>query len=484
MRFNKVQFSSERVSTPLPLSQFPSELSKAWKAELNQPEISDVQFNFPSCDGWGEISTLYARSSILSERSIYFKSMFQQGKWSESKKVKNGSVGSSIGRLLSKKSWNDWSLGKFRKVEDLLEVYKKLKYPNIYNTKNSETLVPNSKIATSFSPAMSILLDSAKDLKSRSSMDHGNNNSINNNHNIHINHNSNSNQNNHNSNNNHNNNNSSGDTDSKTSNNNEGAEESESLAPMKSKSEELYQLAKNSQESLETSSLPNLTNSTSTSSQQNVQNSNDILELASLPKNMVQTTPLELNVPKKYIVTVTDCHPETFKAMLRFLYTNQIDFYPSSSHRRPIDIFIIADKYLITDLRDRAKTKILKDLTPESAIEMLFSFDKWLWEDLKEVIMTYVVRKFDDVKETEIFKELSAKISKFEVYEKEYNEDQEINDDDDEDEGSETENNEETEYCEYDDVTVNKLELFKELIERGEKGNSKTSENKKNDNNK
>ncbi|CAG8817951.1 2614_t:CDS:2, partial [Dentiscutata erythropus] len=159
VRFNKVQFSSERVSTPLPLSQFPSELSKAWKAELNQPEISDVQFNFSSCDGT-ECSTLYARSSILSERSIYFKSMFQQGKWSESKKInKNGSMGSSIGRLLSKKSWNDWSLGKFRKVEDLLEVYKKLKYPNIYNTKTSDALV------SSFSPAMTILLDSTKDLK-------------------------------------------------------------------------------------------------------------------------------------------------------------------------------------------------------------------------------------------------------------------------------------------------------------------------------
>ena len=107
-------------------------------------------------------------------------------------------------------------------------------------------------------------------------------------------------------------------------------------------------------------------------------------------------------------VNVSDFNIDTFKSMLKFLYTNQVEFYPNSLYKRPIDLFMIADKYLITDLRERAKSKILKDLKPDSAIEMLFNTE-WFWDDLKEMIMKYVVKKWEIVRETDKYKEILEK---------------------------------------------------------------------------
>src|SRR5579862_7780057 len=95
VRFNKVKYETEKIATPLPSQPFPHDLLKAWKLELDQPDISDVEFKF------NDEKTIYARSSILIELSEYFRCMFQQDKWLESKFT---TTNSSTKSLMSTKS--------------------------------------------------------------------------------------------------------------------------------------------------------------------------------------------------------------------------------------------------------------------------------------------------------------------------------------------------------------------------------------------
>ncbi|CAG8705304.1 6152_t:CDS:2, partial [Scutellospora calospora] len=59
----------------LPPKPWPKDIIDAWYEELNQPDISDVQFNLPE-------TTIYARSSILTKRSEYFRKIIE-GSWIE-----------------------------------------------------------------------------------------------------------------------------------------------------------------------------------------------------------------------------------------------------------------------------------------------------------------------------------------------------------------------------------------------------------------
>ncbi|CAG8841395.1 32290_t:CDS:1, partial [Racocetra persica] len=111
----------------------------------------------------------------------------------------------------------------------------------------------------------------------------------------------------------------------------------------------------------------------------------------------IETKPFTDKTVKKYIITIPDFHPETYKYFLRYLYTNDIKFYSSPAyHRTPWDFFKIADKYLVNELRDLAKARILRELTPNSAVEMFFGIDL-LWEDMKELLLNYLVRKWESV---------------------------------------------------------------------------------------
>ncbi|RIA80343.1 hypothetical protein C1645_792725 [Glomus cerebriforme] len=240
VRFNKVKYETEKIATPLPSQPFPQDLLKAWKLELDQPNISDVQFNF----------------NDFTEKSLY---------------ARSSSSKSCSSTISSKRSWNN-------NIFDLYSIYRRMKSIKS-SLRTPMTSQMTSPTTSSFGTNCTIIYG-------------GENNSI--------------------------------------------------------------------------------------------------------------------KVPKKYIVDVSDFHPDTFKSMLKFLYTNQVEFYPSSLHKRPIDLFVIADKYLITDLRDRSKSKILKDLKPDGAIEMLFDIE-WLWPDLKEMIMKYVVKKWEIVRETDKFKEILEK---------------------------------------------------------------------------
>ncbi|CAG8554053.1 9824_t:CDS:2 [Diversispora eburnea] len=101
---------------------------------------------------------------------------------------------------------------------------------------------------------------------------------------------------------------------------------------------------------------------------------------------------------------------ETFLTMLRFLYTGRASSVnPNVTIRdNVLEVFAIADKYLITELRQRAMAKIDRDLTPETAGDVLFGW-AWKWSDLKEMVTKYVIKNFGKIRKTQEWKSIGKR---------------------------------------------------------------------------
>ncbi|CAB5217263.1 unnamed protein product [Rhizophagus irregularis] len=139
------------IATPLPSQPFPQDLLKAWKLELDQPNISDVQFHFNDFND----KILYARSSILVERSEYFRCMFQQDKWSESKFTTNSSTTKALitsqfqskscsSTISTKRSWNNL----FDLYSTMYRRIKTIKSPTSTSARTSTTTLVTSSFGT------------------------------------------------------------------------------------------------------------------------------------------------------------------------------------------------------------------------------------------------------------------------------------------------------------------------------------------------
>ncbi|RGB30249.1 hypothetical protein C1646_711742 [Rhizophagus diaphanus] len=101
--------------------------------------------------------------------------------------------------------------------------------------------------------------------------------------------------------------------------------------------------------------------------------------------------------------------------MLVFLYTDQTPFTKNNGKDQlsyAIEIFSIADKYLIDDLRYRAMQIIWESLTDDRAAEILFSVAT-NWPDLKECVLDYVVNRFNFVRKTDTFKNIKSNQSNY-----------------------------------------------------------------------
>ncbi|CAG8567579.1 1836_t:CDS:2 [Ambispora gerdemannii] len=110
----------------------------------------------------------------------------------------------------------------------------------------------------------------------------------------------------------------------------------------------------------------------------------------------------------RFKIEVTDFHHVTFLEMLKFLYTNKVTFNNANdSHTSSLEMFRVADKYLIEDLRQRAKTRIFDELSISNAAETLFGTD-WTYPELKDYILKFLVKHFREVKQTEGFKNITS----------------------------------------------------------------------------
>ncbi|RIA94677.1 BTB/POZ protein [Glomus cerebriforme] len=121
----------------------------------------------------------------------------------------------------------------------------------------------------------------------------------------------------------------------------------------------------------------------------------------------------------KYTVKIPDFHHETFRELLRYFYTNEVVFNieteTTSSHILPssaFNILLIADKYLVTDLCEIAKTEVLRTLTIENSAMILFG-SAGKWPDLKEKVLEFVIKNFNKVRETSGFEYVMDNYSMF-----------------------------------------------------------------------
>ncbi|GBB89904.1 hypothetical protein RclHR1_16750003 [Rhizophagus clarus] len=115
---------------------------------------------------------------------------------------------------------------------------------------------------------------------------------------------------------------------------------------------------------------------------------------------------------KRIVIDVTDFHPDTFLEMLRFLYTNRVSFGPRDSPTSPVNLFKIADKYLIENLQQHAKVKLCRALNMNNAAEFLFT-TAWQYDELRDHVMNYVVQNFQIVCKTSGFKSITSNPSNY-----------------------------------------------------------------------
>ncbi|CAG8563312.1 17334_t:CDS:2 [Funneliformis caledonium] len=95
------------------------------------------------------------------------------------------------------------------------------------------------------------------------------------------------------------------------------------------------------------------------------------------------------------------------RRMLRFLYTNRVSFGTRDSPTSPVNLFKIADKYLIENLQQHAKVKLCRGLNVNNAAEFLFS-TAWQYDELRNHVMSYVVQNFQIVCKTSGFKNITS----------------------------------------------------------------------------
>ncbi|CAG8536562.1 11647_t:CDS:2 [Ambispora leptoticha] len=117
----------------------------------------------------------------------------------------------------------------------------------------------------------------------------------------------------------------------------------------------------------------------------------------------------------QYNVRIPDFEPETFAEMLRYLYTNEVKFGSTGSKTDPLSMFCIADKYLIMELRQRAKIAALKEVNIENVAEGLFNL-AWKWPELKEYYMKLILENFTAVRKTAGFIKIMANPSLYENF--------------------------------------------------------------------
>ncbi|KAI8915454.1 hypothetical protein DFJ77DRAFT_462735 [Powellomyces hirtus] len=110
------------------------------------------------------------------------------------------------------------------------------------------------------------------------------------------------------------------------------------------------------------------------------------------------STPTRIDIPDFSYATVHN--------LLLYLYTSQLDPPPASVIEMG-HLYVIADKYQVASLAREAHTLLATHLTPATTAEFLFGFAA-TYPPLKELVMTTLVREFQNVKYTPGFERVVA----------------------------------------------------------------------------
>ncbi|CAI2168217.1 8252_t:CDS:2 [Funneliformis geosporum] len=113
----------------------------------------------------------------------------------------------------------------------------------------------------------------------------------------------------------------------------------------------------------------------------------------------------KLDTNNDYInIDIQEFTRQNFLEVIRYMYTDRIEF--NNIDIIPMEIFKIADYYLISDLRQKARVEIYKRLHFDNVVKVLFS-EGYKWKDLKDDMINYIVYNFDKIKDTPEYQSLA-----------------------------------------------------------------------------
>ncbi|GES79749.1 BTB/POZ protein [Rhizophagus clarus] len=117
----------------------------------------------------------------------------------------------------------------------------------------------------------------------------------------------------------------------------------------------------------------------------------------------------------KHRIEISEYDPMTFSSMLEYLYTNQVKWTNKDNESIAIGLFRLADQYLLSDLRERARFRILNELNLFNVSEIMFNLAS-RYEDLKEPVLKFMAKNFEEINNSQEFKNVLANLVNYPNY--------------------------------------------------------------------
>ncbi|RGB42440.1 hypothetical protein C1646_662225 [Rhizophagus diaphanus] len=117
----------------------------------------------------------------------------------------------------------------------------------------------------------------------------------------------------------------------------------------------------------------------------------------------------------KHRIEIYEYDSITFSSMLEYLYTNQVIWTNKDNDSIAVGLFRLADQYLLSDLRERAKIRILNELNLSNVSEIMFNLAS-RYEDLKGPVLKFMAKNFEEINNSQEFKNVLANLVNYPNY--------------------------------------------------------------------
>ena len=108
------------------------------------------------------------------------------------------------------------------------------------------------------------------------------------------------------------------------------------------------------------------------------------------------------------VITVQDISLPTFKKLLEFIYSDQLNELESAD--QAINVLVAANKYGLDRLKRLCEKYLVALIDLENVIEMLYLSDMHQAVELKRMCLNFTIQYFDIVTKRPEFKKLSKSI--------------------------------------------------------------------------
>ena len=92
-------------------------------------------------------------------------------------------------------------------------------------------------------------------------------------------------------------------------------------------------------------------------------------------------------------ITIQDTTPEAFRAILRYLYTNELRF----ADEQLLDVMRKANEYGLDEVYSYCKCKVREAITIHNAVEWLVQAHQYTLDDVQEIVMCFLARNWGNV---------------------------------------------------------------------------------------